>query len=448
MALPSKERGGTLSGDIASLYSGISSSQIDIKLFASLICAIVTRENDQNIWKEVYRVIAQTKLPSLPKTPPQSHSSHPLLSQRTPWSFNTGNFTDTSEHRNQVDGALKEELLPSLRLEIPDFIPAIFGQVQQLDEIAEKVFDRCQAGETPLYTQGFGWTKWPPKAEEKLVLEWLQELMNRLIEWVNDQGSHSTIHRQIYQGPTKYIDGSPIKRKMDVGITARYPENKNKDDEIEKMPDTPISTWTEILVTGELKSSAVQDRQMPALLDLATYAREVFRAQDRRFVLGFTLCGSLMRLWQFDRSGSSGSSSFDINKDGFRLVQVMLAYLMMNDKQLGLDPTIRQSGQKRYVEVIRNGRIERLILTSLIKKQAMNLAGRRRVGKPTVTETETNRPLLSSKIHGSIRNDLKKGNSSRRRRRKAYEISHGTIIMRQCRLTGKMMMSLKMCGKG
>jgi len=31
-----------------------------------------------------------------------------------------GSFADTSEHRNQVDGPLKEELLSGLRLDIPD----------------------------------------------------------------------------------------------------------------------------------------------------------------------------------------------------------------------------------------------------------------------------------------------------------------------------------------
>ena len=47
----------------------------------------------------------------------------------------------------------------------------------------------------------------------------------------------------------------------------------------------------------------------------ARYVREVFGAQEtRRFVLGFTLCGSLMRVWEFDRLGGIASEQFDINK--------------------------------------------------------------------------------------------------------------------------------------
>ncbi|KAL8764940.1 MAG: hypothetical protein Q9209_007804 [Squamulea sp. 1 TL-2023] len=374
-ALPSTGGDIPLSGEIALLYSRISSSRTDVKLVAGLLHAVVTQEDDQKIWKKVYEVIARTGRKPQSTTPPPSHPSFATSFQQTPWSFNTGSFADTSEHRNQVDGALKEELLPGLRLDIPDFVPAVFGQVPHLDKLAGEVFDKCQDRERPLYQQGAGWTKWPPSAKEELVLEWLQDLMKRLTVLVNVCGSHSTARRQIYQGPTVYLDGSPIKRKMDIGIAARHGQSKSKEDGVEENLSVPISNWDEILVTGELKSNVVLDGQTPAWLDLATYAREVFRAQNRRFVLGFTLCGSMMRLWQFDRSGSLGSSSFDINEDGFKFVHAILGYFLMNDKQLGCDPTIRQSDGKCYVEVSRAGQTERLILTKLIKKQAL-IAGR------------------------------------------------------------------------
>ena len=372
-AIRSRVGSGSFSSDIASFYARLSSNQEPAKLVAPLLKLVVSQRSDStpqisdtDIWTAVLD-LAQ------PKTPP----SHPPLFpfQQTPFAFNTGNFVDTSELRDKVDEALKEELLPGLRLDIPDFVPAVFGQIPQLDELAEEAFNKCQDGSAPLYKQDSGWIKWPANAKEELVLEWLQDLMKHLMVLVNICGSHPAARRKIYQGPTVYLDGSPVKRKMDVGITAHYPEVKNKKDETKKHPSIPNSTWAEILVTGELRSNAVQDGQMPVWLNLATYAREVFRTQDRRFVLGFTLCGSLMRLWQFDRSGSSASSSFDINKDGFRFVQVMFAYFLMNDEQLGLDPTIQQYDGKYYVEIMRNGKTERIILTELVKKQAL-IAGR------------------------------------------------------------------------
>ena len=370
-ALPSKYGLGPLSGDIALLYSGLSSNQTNIHLIAGLLHAVITGEADQKIWTELYGVIVHTRpqLLQQPTTPPQSQPSFTSSFQQTPWSFNTGSFADASEHRRQVDDALREELLPTLRIDVPDFIPAVFGHISRLDELAEMVFDRCQEEDIRLYTKGSGWTEWPMSAKEDLVLDWLHNLMKRFVAWMNSV--HPATSRQIYKGPSAYLDGSPIKRKMDVGIMGRH---GNKDDEVDEKTG-PKSSWAQILVAGELKSNPIEDGQEPAWLDLATYAREVFRTQDRRFVLGFTLCGSRMRLWHFDRSGSSGSSSFDINQEGLKYVHVMLGYHLMDDEQLGLDPTIQQSDGQRFVEIIRDNQIERLILIKEIRKQAV-VAGR------------------------------------------------------------------------
>ncbi|KAK3177888.1 hypothetical protein OEA41_000020 [Lepraria neglecta] len=295
-ALLSKEGLGPISGEVALLYSGLSSSQISIKLTAGLLHAVVTGEADQKIWTELYEVIARTRPipPPLPQptTPSQSHTSFTSSFPQTPWSFNTGSFADASEHRKEVDNILREELLPALRIDIPDFIPAVFGHIPRLDELAGTVFDQCQKEDTGLYTKGSGWTGWPPSAQEDLVLKWLQEVVERFTAWVTKYGVHPAASRQIYQGPSIYLDGSRIKRKMDVGIMAYHGQSKTD----HRKTHQPKSNWAQILVTGELKSNPIEDGQEPAWLDVATYAREVFRTQDRRFVLGFTLCGSMMRL--------------------------------------------------------------------------------------------------------------------------------------------------------
>ncbi|KAI9731295.1 MAG: hypothetical protein M1834_005198, partial [Cirrosporium novae-zelandiae] len=79
--------------------------------------------------------------------------------------------------------------------------------------------------------------------------------------------------------------------------------------------------WSKILVPGELKSNPQEDNHNSTWLDLIRYVREIFKAQDtRRFALGFTFCGSLLRLWEFDRLGGIASPSFDIQKDGLKLI--------------------------------------------------------------------------------------------------------------------------------
>jgi hypothetical protein len=127
--------------------------------------------------------------------------------------------------------------------------------------------------------------------------------------------------------------------------------------------------WSQILVPGELKSNPSADRPSEARLDLGRYAREVFAAQGtRRFVLGFTLCGSLMRVWVFDRLGGIASEQFDINKDGLRFVSTILGFLWMSEEQLGFDPTIITANSQRFIEIQRDGRTERLILDGLMKE--------------------------------------------------------------------------------
>ena len=66
--------------------------------------------------------------------------------------------------------------------------------------------------------------------------------------------------------------------------------------------------------------------------------REVFGSQpERRFVPGFTICGSLMRLWVFDRSGPYNSKKFDIHKEPERFIMVIAGYALMTDAELGLN---------------------------------------------------------------------------------------------------------------
>ena len=89
---------------------------------------------------------------------------------------------------------------------------------------------------------------------------------------------------------------------------------------------------------GESKSNPNHDLDSNTWRDLGRYVREVFIAQDtRRFVLGFTLCGSIMRLWEFDRVGAIASSSFGINLDLLQFIPAILGFLLMNDEQLGFD---------------------------------------------------------------------------------------------------------------
>ncbi|RSL83055.1 hypothetical protein CEP52_016815 [Fusarium oligoseptatum] len=134
--------------------------------------------------------------------------------------------------------------------------------------------------------------------------------------------------------------------------------------------------WSQILVPGELKSNPSADKASETWLDLGRYAREVLAAQDtRRFVLGFTICGSLMRVWMFDRLGGIASEQFNINDDGLQFVSTILGFLWMNEEELGFDPTIMSANQERFIEINRNGSTERIIIDQVMQR-ARCIAGR------------------------------------------------------------------------
>ena len=118
----------------------------------------------------------------------------------------------------QVNDALKEELLPSLRLDIPDLVHTVFGRLPQPRELAKKVFQKYQNGCAPLYTMDKGWAKWPPNAREHLVLDWLQDHTMCFTAWTTECGERVVAaRRQFYRGSGYYIPGGISRQTEEDG---------------------------------------------------------------------------------------------------------------------------------------------------------------------------------------------------------------------------------------
>jgi hypothetical protein len=129
---------------------------------------------------------------------------------------------------------------------------------------------------------------------KKPILDWLENLTDKTKTWILYHGKHELPRRRLYRNSNRHLDGSTGKRNMDVGIAAGHSDGSNNERK---------SDWTQIRVAGELQRNTVEDERFARVTNLATYVREIFHAQNRKFVLGFTLCGSMMRLWLFGRSG-------------------------------------------------------------------------------------------------------------------------------------------------
>jgi hypothetical protein len=135
------------------------------------------------------------------------------------------------------------------------------------------------------------------------------------------------------------LKGSEADRKLDIFLTPTDVTSPNGE-----------HNWSHVLVIGEHKQNPDEDRSIKTLVQLAGYAREVFGSQpDRRFVPGFTICGSLMRLWVFDRSGPYSSDSFDIHKYPERFTRVIAGYILMTDAELGLNTFIMNDENGKYI---------------------------------------------------------------------------------------------------
>ncbi len=354
--LKSRSGPGTLLRDLSSLVSQIDSDEFNLRSIIPLFERIDSHASDIEICNTLFALIAR------PTTPLQSNPPFTTSFQQTPWTFNTGSFADTSDLRRHVDPILKAEVENNLIIDHPEFFDTFFGQVPGLLEIATAVFQMCKDSEPPLYREGTGWAEWPEGCEESKVLGWLSRHIEQLLLFASERGFRPSKRRRCITTPNKPIPGSVSKRKLDVGFT--YDSSDEREN------------WSHILVPGELKSNSREDNHRSTWLDLTKYAREVFSGQDtRRFVPGFTICGSFMRLWEFDRLGGVASKPFDTNKDGQMFVSAILGYLWMNDEELGFDPTILKEDARRYTHITRNGLIERLYLEEVMQRQS-SVAGR------------------------------------------------------------------------
>ncbi|EQL02155.1 serine/threonine-protein kinase Sgk2 [Ophiocordyceps sinensis CO18] len=349
----SSGHGRRLFGDLSWLNLVVESDDaVDLGRMEPLLNAAVAEHLDDSlVWKSVYEVIPQ---------------SYPLAILQTPSTQDTSSLENSSELCQNTDPILKAEL-ERLYVGLPDFHKAFFGG-RDLGIASEAVFRKCTDN---LLFEG-GWRGWPAAAKESDVLAWLGGLIPKLDAFADDSISIPPVGRRLLAQSRTLLDGSISKRGMDIGFVKHDVSHYKSESEHSKY------RWSHILVVGELKSNPAADTASIAWQDIARYAREVFAAQEnRRFVLGFTLCGSLMRLWEFDRLGGLASEQFDINtKDGgLQFVKAILGFLRMNEQMLGFDPTIITCGRQQHIDIKLNDRTESLVVDGVITRECC-IAGR------------------------------------------------------------------------
>ncbi|KAI0122424.1 hypothetical protein F4814DRAFT_408678 [Daldinia grandis] len=350
---------------LSSLISAVTSNDFDRGRIKPLLAAVISNRSDEEIWTHVYYAVNESAPP--------------------PWLRNTSSFANSSEHRKYVDNVLKEELGP-IYIGLHNFYETYFRGVTGFDTAADAVFKSCTEGRDPLFDEG-GWSGWPQDANQDGVLNWFTNITDKLAtladETIAGEYNPALTRRRPLVQLNKPIQGYTAEPKIDVGFTSSNEAIRGGK-----------CHWSQILIPGELKSNPSADATSKEWLDIGRYVREVLSAQDtRRFTIAFTLCGSFMRIWVFDRLGGIASDQFDINKDGLRFISTILGFIWMDEAQLGFDPTIITLGGKRYIEIDRNGCPERLVIDAVIRR-APCIAGRAATCWKAHSERDPKTPLV------------------------------------------------------
>ncbi|KAJ4313972.1 hypothetical protein N0V84_009150 [Fusarium piperis] len=227
------------------LYTAAASDDFDLGRVQSLLEQAIDKADDWAIWDQVKSAVAET-------TPPPR--SLPSFIEQTPWLRNTSSFANSAEHRQYVDGVLKEEL-GLMYVGLPKFWDTYFSGMDDLEMASEAFFKQCVEEPSPMFSNG--WTGWPTDAREDRVLNWFADFYKSLATFATDRRPDLSYHRRPLAKPNQPIDGSVGIRKMDIGFVSDSAAQK----------DTKCH-WSQILVPGELKSNPSADKASEAWLDL------------------------------------------------------------------------------------------------------------------------------------------------------------------------------------
>jgi hypothetical protein len=248
--------------------------------------------------------------------------SHPSPSvTSTPLTISTSSRVKSSSHLS--------DFLPALKLELKE---VMFGNVPGL---VEHFLQQHQL-DTPSVLKPhdiFINQKYEERIEdtsEPSMLKWITSLVEYCSACLKNQ-TPTQVHSRAWACPRQYLKGIKGRPKLDCAIVSQ--------------PFTWSNHIEHILVPLKLKKNKSQARD--ADIDLAKYVYEIFEAQPTRSsVVGLTLCGTFMRLWQFDRSGAIGSELLDIKETKenlFKFLNLILLFLTSNKRVLGFDSTFTES---------------------------------------------------------------------------------------------------------
>lgn len=327
LSLPGER--GTLDQILLSMWKHVQENSVDLENFRPLIQHILNNSSDTIIWEEVFSLVERIRslIPSLQSLPPTRRG--------TPVKSSSNKFVDT-ETRDVVEDEVFQEIKSCIFRNVEGFINKYFGD-KNLNEVQKGVLD----GLNKAY-DGTEWEEFPRPPDEMSVWKWLTSLEERYLPNAPHK-LHNTKTSSQFHGR---------KGQMDVFI-------QNGD-----IIPAENFRYKDVLVVGELKMTFDNSKFKSVLLQLARHVRAIFNDfPTRLFIHAFTICGSTMEAWIFDRAGGYSSGPFDINKDHKTFAAVFSGYLTMNRDALGLDTFMEKDTEGRCSIIVNSQKEEKLQVT-------------------------------------------------------------------------------------
>lgn len=312
------------SGNVAvvlfSILQNVRARQAPLKNFGPLVSLVAKQSSDATIWEAVYDLL-QT-LP--PLTPPPRRALLPTF-DGTPIRFSSDRLDD-SETCQKVENEVFEELKGCTFRNVRGFVEKFFNpDTWRADQRAQ-----LETVMTAYDSDHKIWSGFPTVTDEVSVWEWLRGLEDRLKgaphqlfttrtahEFIERKGQLDVFFKTTTSTPTRKVAMNAAANAADMDKGHRYKD---------------------VLAVGELKKSYRSGNFKPTFKQIARLVRNVFTDQPiRRFVHAFSLCGTKMELWIFDRSGAYSSGPFDINEQPSSFARAFVGYLTMDDDPFGLD---------------------------------------------------------------------------------------------------------------
>jgi hypothetical protein len=304
--------------------------------FSAIINAVASNSSDTDVWTAVINLIDAVN----PSTPPPTSIVPTAFG--TPVRRSSSRLAD-SETRHIVERELFYEIRNCTHRGVPGFFEKHFDSTKWTKK-QQKMLKSILANH-----DGRKWTGFPADPWEKQVWGWLVDLEAKALT-----GASYPLHTS--KSATEFKN-----RKGQMDIFFQKP-NRAKSGQFK---------YKHVLVVGEHKLSPKTADFKACLLQLTRHVRSIFDDQPmRRFVHAFTIKGTTMELWIFDRSGAYSSGEFDVHREPEKFARALVAYATMDDEAMGLDRSIEWKTGHRYITVQgADGKEERVKLKHLLVKQ-------------------------------------------------------------------------------